>query len=73
MTRQKPLELALEALKLAAECGGENDLDIYLKAKQALEEVMQAVLSYDAGMNSAERPPEGEDYNRLLAILEIQH
>ncbi|EMO9521303.1 hypothetical protein ACR3H8_33415 [Pseudomonas aeruginosa] len=71
MPQTTALNLALEALTLAAECGGEIDHDIYVEAKQKLEKVVQQVVAYGVAMDSAERPPEGNDYNRLLSILEI--
>lgn len=37
MPQTTALNLALEALTLAAECGGEIDHDIYVEAKQKLE------------------------------------
>lgn len=71
MPHATTLSLALEALTLAAECGGETDRDIYLEAKQKLEKMVQQVVAYGVAMDSAERPPDGDDYNRLLSILEI--
>ncbi|MCR3806935.1 hypothetical protein K3Z95_01590 [Pseudomonas aeruginosa] len=71
MPQTTALNLALEALTLAAECGGEIDHDIYVEAKQKLEKVVQQIVAYGVAMDSAERPPEGNDYNRLLSILEI--
>ncbi|MCW4647301.1 hypothetical protein [Pseudomonas aeruginosa] len=71
MPQTTALNFALEALTLAAECGGEIDHDIYVEAKQKLEKVVQQVVAYGVAMDSAERPPEGNDYNRLLSILEI--
>lgn len=71
MNRRTALELTLEALELASECGGEIDREIYLNAKQALEGMIQEVVAYDTAMCSAERAPDGEDYNRLLSIIQI--
>ena len=71
MSQTTTLNLALEALTLAAECGGETDRDIYLEAKQKLEKMVEQVIAYGVQMDSAERPPDGDDYNRLLSILEI--
>jgi len=73
MPQESALKLALEALALAVECGGELDRDIYIEAKQSLEKMVQEVVAYDLAMSSDERPPQGGDYNHLLSILEIQH
>lgn len=72
MPVETALNQALEALTLAAESGGELDRDIYVEARRKLEIMMQAVVSYDAKIGSEDRPPEGDDYNQLLAILEIE-
>lgn len=71
MPQATALKLALEALTLAVECGGEIDRDIYVEAKQKLEKMVQQVVAYGVAMDSAERPPEGDDYNQLRSILEI--
>jgi hypothetical protein len=71
MPRKTALNLAFEALTLAAECGGELDHGIYVEAKHKLESMLQAVVAYGAKMDAEKRPPEGDDYNQLLAILEI--
>lgn len=71
MTRQTALNQALEALSLAAECGGELHLGVYAEAKQNLEAMVRAVVEYGAKMDGDERAPEGDDYNQLLSILAI--
>ncbi|KPG82238.1 hypothetical protein [Pseudomonas sp. RIT-PI-o] len=71
MPQTNALKLALEALTLAVECGGETDREIYIEAKQKLDKLVRKVVAYGVAMDSAERPPEGADYNRLLSILEI--
>ncbi|HGA2320743.1 TPA: hypothetical protein ACIRVE_005367 [Pseudomonas putida] len=43
MTMHAVLNQALEALRLAAECGGELDLHIYADAKEKLEELMASL------------------------------
>lgn len=72
MPQKSALSLALEALDLGAECGGENDQEIYLEAKQKLENVIRMLVEHDAEMVRAERSPDGDDYNRLRSILEIE-
>lgn len=68
-TRPTALSLALEALNLAAECGGELHLEIYAEAKKQLQELVDTFVEYDLKMNNEERVPEGDDYNELLSIL----
>ncbi|KSQ21634.2 hypothetical protein APB26_34325 [Pseudomonas aeruginosa] len=63
------LKIALESLKLAAECGGEIDKDDYLEAYQALQVMIDGVVEHDREMDRRERSPEGDDYNTLLALL----
>jgi hypothetical protein len=71
MTRQTALNHAVEALNLAIECGGEIDREIFVVAKQKLEAMVHAVVEYGAKMDRDERAPDGDDYNQLIAILEI--
>lgn len=71
MTNKTTLQLALDALKLAAECGGELDREVYLEATGKLEEMVREVNEYNAKMDRDERAPEGDDYNNLLSILEL--
>lgn len=63
------LKLALEALKLAVDCGGEVDHDHYLAAHQQLQEMVDAVVQHDREMDRQERAPEGDDYNTVLSLL----
>ncbi|CAI9912066.1 TPA: hypothetical protein MXR76_005361 [Pseudomonas aeruginosa] len=63
------IKLALEALELAAECGGELDHDIYVEAQQKLQAMADDVVKYDRKMDSEERAPDGHDYNELLSVL----
>lgn len=66
---QNALKLALEALRLAAECGGENDSETYVEAEESLREMVGKVVAYDREMDREERSPDGNDYNELLSIL----
>jgi hypothetical protein len=68
-TKPTALSLALEALTLAAECGGELHLGIYANAKEKLQEMVDELLEFDLKMSRDERAPEGDDYNELLTIL----
>lgn len=63
------LKLALEALKLAVDCGGDLDHEHYLEAHQQLQAMVDAVVQHDREMDRQERSPEGDDYNTLLSIL----
>ncbi|MEW5511916.1 hypothetical protein ABGT16_04785 [Pseudomonas asiatica] len=65
------LKLALEALDLAAECGGELDLDTYVEAKQKLQAMVDDIVMYDRKLDSDERVPQGDDYNELLSLLDL--
>ncbi|KZN20539.1 MULTISPECIES: hypothetical protein [Pseudomonas] len=71
MNSKSALKLALEALTLAAECGGDADHAIYVEAKQKLQALVDEVLEFDATMDREERSPEGDDYNSLLSIIEL--
>jgi hypothetical protein len=73
MTRQTALNQAIEALNLAAECGGELHLGVYAEAKQKLEAMVRAVVECGVKMDSDERAPEGDDYNQLMSILAINY
>ncbi|KZN20572.1 MULTISPECIES: hypothetical protein [Pseudomonas] len=73
MTHPTALNLALEALDLAAEIGGEIDRKVFVEAKQKLQGLIDVVAAFDSKMNSEERVPEGDDYNQLVSVLEIQH
>lgn len=63
------LKLALEALELAVECGGELDRSTYLEAQRELQAAVDEVVRYDRKMNAEERAPDGSDYNELLSML----
>jgi hypothetical protein len=65
------LKLALEALNLAAECGGELDLDTYEEAKRKLQAMVDDIVKYDRKLDSDERVPQGDDYNELLSLLDL--
>jgi hypothetical protein len=71
MNSKNALKLALEALTLAAECGGEADQGIYAEAKQKLQALVDEVVEFDLKMSREERVPEGEDYNTLLSMIEL--
>jgi hypothetical protein len=73
MTQPTALNLALEALKLAADCGSELDHKVYVDAKRKLQELIDSLIAFDSEMNNEERVPEGDDYNQLVSLLEIQH
>lgn len=67
--QETALQLALEALTLAVDSGGELDHEIYVEAKQKLEGLVGQVAAFSAKVESAGRSPEGDDYKRLLSIL----
>lgn len=73
MTHPTALNLALEALNLAAEIGGEQDRKVFVDAQQKLQGLINEVAQFDSKMNTEERVPEGDDYNQLVSLLEIQH
>lgn len=63
------LKDAIEALKLAKECGGENDRDQYAKAYNGLVTLRDKILQIDQKLNADETAPTGDDYNEILAAL----
>lgn len=71
MQSQSALKLVFEALNLAAESGGELDHGVYVEAKQKLQALVDSIVKYDQEVDSEERSPDGNDYNELLSLLEI--
>ena len=71
MTSKTALNLALEALNLAAESGGELDREIFVVAEPELKAMVGAVIELGEKIDSDERAPEGDDYNQLVSILGI--
>jgi hypothetical protein len=67
-----PINDALEALTLAAQCGGELDLEQYRQALLALQNAVNAVREHDRNLNATEEPPTGDDYERILDILGLK-
>lgn len=63
------LGVAIEALALAKECGGEIDLATYAQAWSALSKLRDDIELYDADLSRNERAPTGDDYNRLIERL----
>ena len=63
------LKGALDALLLAAQCGGEQNAPVYKAAHAGLVSICLQVLAIDARLNDPEQSPTGDDYNELLAAL----
>lgn len=66
-----PLNEAIEALKLASECGGELDLEIYQAAHTGLIAMRDEIRAHDARLDDRQEPPTGDDYNQVLSILHL--
>lgn len=62
---------AVEALALAAECGGENDQPYYEETHRAMQQLIQKIIAFDKKLNDREVAPTGNDYNALIEILGI--
>jgi len=60
---------AIESLTVAAECGGELDLEMYQESRDRLVEIRDAIEQYDQRLNAGEKSPDGDDYNALRALL----
>lgn len=63
--------LAVEALQLAKECGGELDHEIYKEAYAAMVDLRARLLAYDAKLNATEQAPTGSDYNNIFDLLGV--
>lgn len=63
------LKTAIEALRLAAECGGDLDKPFYKDALAGLIRVNSQVLAYDASLNAREEAPTGSDFNEVFGML----
>ncbi len=63
------LKTAIEALRLAAECGGDLDRPFYQEALAGLLRVNSQVLAYDASLNAREEAPTGSDFNEVFEML----
>jgi len=59
---------AIEALEVAAECGGEIDLQMYQERLDELKKLRELILQYDKHLNEAGKAPDGDDYNALLSL-----
>jgi hypothetical protein len=68
----QPIAIALEALALAKECGGELDLDFYARTHQELSNLIETVRSHDRNIMSAEASPTGADYEHLMQLLGLR-
>lgn len=66
------IELALEALELASQCGGELDLDFYTQAHTALKQAVEEVRSHDRMLNAKEAAPTGVDYEHIVSLLGLR-
>ncbi|MPQ69494.1 hypothetical protein [Pseudomonas sp. MWU12-2323] len=68
---QSALKLIFDALDMVAQCGGKLDHGVCVEAKQRLEALVDDIVKYDQKMGRDERTPDGNDYNELLSLLEI--
>lgn len=66
-----PLDVAIAALTLAAQDGGELDLDFYAEGLKALQSLKARIVAYDARLSEKEVPPDGEAYEGLLDLLSL--
>lgn len=64
-----PLDDAIHALKLAKECGGDEDLAQYEKAHQDLVCMRDSIIAHDKQLNEQGKAPDGDDYNKLWSLL----
>lgn len=69
ISKKPALILALEALELAAEFGGENDHDAYVEAQNALQGLIDDIVQADKQMDIDERITEPDDYHELMNKL----
>jgi len=67
--KSSPIAGAIASLKVAREVGGELDIPDYEESYNRLVTMRDAILKYDWQINAAERPPTGDDYNEVFAML----
>lgn len=65
----KPIEVALQALEVAKECGGELDLQMYAQAHKALASAVAELRRHDQTLTDAEASPTGADYEHIMQLL----
>lgn len=68
-TAEGALDVAVNALALAAQDGGELNLPFYRQGFEALVGLRGKIAAYDAGLAAKEASPDGSDYEALLAIM----
>lgn len=66
---QSPIGAAIHALQIAAECGGELDLQVYRSALQRLTDMRNRVLTYTKRLDDAESVPGGANFLELLSLI----
>lgn len=66
---QSPIEAAIHALRIAAECGGELDLLVYRSALQKLMDMRNRVLTYTKRLDDSEAVPGGGNFIELLSLI----
>lgn len=67
--KQSDLDCAIEALALAAQCGGELDLDQYKAALVRLTSLKKKIQEHDQTLNERAICPDGDDYNWLYSEI----
>lgn len=66
---QSPIEAAIHALRIAADCGGELDLSVYRSALQKLTDMRNRVLAYTKRLDDSESVPGGGNFIELLSMI----
>ncbi len=69
LNKKSPIGVAIEALEVAVESGGELDRDIYLKALDGLKKMMAIILAHDKNLDDNAICPTGDDYNEIHALI----
>lgn len=65
------IELALDALSLAVNCGGELDKSVYRAANDALRSLVDQINAFEDKLNERELVPTGDHYNSMMALLGV--
>lgn len=68
----KPIDVVLQALEVAKECGGELDLDMYAQAHKVLLDATAALHEHDRILFQAEALPTGADYEHVMTSLGLR-
>ena len=65
------IAIAIEALDLAVECGGDLDRPVFVQARDKLKALADKLVRYDQDIDDKEVSPDGSDYNEFALLIGI--